>query len=104
MKLALVFALLLGAKERGILIGKWRTVDKPVTVEFMANGKLTVKKGDGQLVRGTYKWIDDTHMSVDIRYDPKRPFVDTLKVFLMENRLDTTDSKGNVDRLERIRE
>jgi hypothetical protein len=53
------------SKDRDQLVGKWRVQKDGTLVEYRPDGTLAFS-GNGVTVNGTYKFLDGSHVSIDI--------------------------------------
>jgi hypothetical protein len=61
----LVFLICACSKERQI-VGKWQEVNGSEEFSFFADGTVTERKPDEQSGVGSYRFIDNTHLRMDI--------------------------------------
>jgi uncharacterized protein (TIGR03066 family) len=92
------------------LIGKWQLQNdrEDMVVEFQSGGKIKVsgkankKKGQEMVAEGTYSWVDDSSITVELKFenDVKKA---TIKLALDGDLLTTTDPDGKNETFKRVK-
>jgi uncharacterized protein (TIGR03066 family) len=90
-------------RNRELIVGKWEGGDGPqkAVLEFMKDGKLRMNAGAFNL-DGVYKFLDDDNIEVGLGEGGQRIAV-KLKIKVTDTELETTDEKGKVEKLRRVR-
>jgi uncharacterized protein (TIGR03066 family) len=90
-------------KAGELIIGKWHKADPgdPGVLEFTRDGSLTISIPGGPGVRGTYRFLDDDHMQVELEA-AGRKLTQKLTVQVTQDQLTTTDEAQKVDRFKRF--
>jgi hypothetical protein len=84
--------------EKAIL-GKWESGAE--SMEFFKDGTVSVVSG-GMSLGGTYKFVDDERVKIDLSGFGALAGPLVLKVKVSRNNLTVTNSKGNVSTYQRV--
>jgi uncharacterized protein (TIGR03066 family) len=119
--LSLVFLIAAGcgsSKPKDVIVGKWEPMDekekdKITMLEFTSDGKMIIAFKEtmppGMKVDAKYKFLSDDEMESEITISggqlPK-PKIETEKVkvkVINKDEVHTTDSKGKIDKMKRVK-
>jgi uncharacterized protein (TIGR03066 family) len=93
-----------GNKSRDLIVGKWDGVDgdnKGATMEFAADGTLTMTVPGAPAMKGKYEFLKDDLVAVEVKLPDGNKIAQKLKVRVTKDDLTTTDEENKVDRYKR---
>jgi len=78
---------------RGYELGKWKSPDGNVTLEFTRKGEMITTIGNAS-VHGTYKWLNDAEIEVDMPVGNGVSQKETRGISIKDKTLALTDKNG----------